>query len=172
MKNITLIGMPGSGKSTIGVLLAKCLGYRFLDTDLLLQQEAGMLLPELLATQGLDRFLALEEQVILGVRPRETVVATGGSVVYGRKAMEHLRSQGTVVYLQIPLEEIQRRVSNIATRGIAAAPGRSLGDLYQEREPLYREHADLVYAWRQESLEESVARILELLGAPCGQRRP
>ena len=143
MDNIILIGMPGAGKSTIGVILAKTLGYDFLDSDLVICRETGKTLQEILDGDGLDAFLRLEENIACGLRLQKTVLATGGSVPMSRRAMEHLKQQGTVIYLQVALEELRRRLSNIKTRGIAFGPGESLDTLYAKRIPIYESWADL-----------------------------
>ena len=141
--NIILIGMPGAGKSTIGVILAKTLGMDFLDSDLAICRRRGTTLQQILDTEGLENFLDLEEDVILGLRPESTVLATGGSVPMRPRAMEHLKPQGTVIYLEVPLEELRTRLSNIRTRGIAFGPGETLDALYAKRTPIYEKWADL-----------------------------
>lgn len=123
MDNVTLIGMPGSGKSTVGVLLAKLLGYRFVDVDLLIQEREGALLQEILDTRGTQSFLDAEEAAVRGLDCRRTVIAPGGSAVCREGAALHLRGLGPVVYLQVPLEELTRRIRNLSTRGIAMEPG-------------------------------------------------
>ncbi|MCQ2514846.1 MAG: shikimate kinase [Ruminococcus sp.] len=143
MKNIILIGMPGSGKSTLGVLLAKAVGYSFIDTDLIISRKANMPLQQILDTDGLDSFLKLEEQVGEELECTHTVVATGGSMVFGEKAMKNLRKNGIVIYIKVPIEEIKRRVTNIRTRGIAFHKGDTLDDVYKERTPLYEKYADI-----------------------------
>lgn len=164
-KNITLIGMPGSGKSTVGVLLAKTLGYRFLDADLLIQQREGALLQDILDQRGVEGFLDVEEDVIRSLDCTGTVIAPGGSAVCREGAARRLKELGLVVYLHVPLAELERRISNITTRGIAMAPGQTLADVYAVREPLYRKYADLtVDVTGQNTLEETVAAVLEQLG--------
>lgn len=143
MKNIILIGMPGSGKSTLGVLLAKAVGYSFIDTDLIISRKANMPLQQILDTDGLDSFLKLEEQVGEELECTHTVVATGGSMVFGEKAMKNLRKNGIVIYIKVPIEEIKRRVTNIRTRGIAFHKGDTLDDVYKERTPLYEKYANI-----------------------------
>ena len=164
-KNITLIGMPGSGKSTVGVLLAKTLGYRFLDADLLIQQREGALLQDILDQRGVEGFLDVEEDVIRSLDCTGTIIAPGGSAVCREGAARRLKELGLVVYLHVPLAELERRISNITTRGIAMAPGQTLADVYAIREPLYRKYADLtVDVTGQNTLEETVAAVLEQLG--------
>ncbi|WP_335342121.1 shikimate kinase [Pseudoflavonifractor phocaeensis] len=162
--NITLIGMPGSGKSTVGVLLAKTLGYRFLDTDLLIQQREEALLQDILDKLGVEGFLDVEEAAIAGLDCEDTVVAPGGSAVCRAGAIGRLKELGKVVYLHVPLAELERRVSNITTRGIAMEPGQTLADVYAIREPLYRKYADLtVDVMEKSSLEETVAAVVACL---------
>jgi len=141
--NIVLIGMPGSGKSTVGVLLAKALGYDFLDVDLVIQQREGQLLQDILDQHGLEHFLQVEEDAVCSVQCSRTVIAPGGSVVCRARGMEHLRSLGPVVYLRVPMEELHRRITNLASRGIAMAPGETLSDVMEFRAPLYEAYADL-----------------------------
>ncbi len=141
--NITLIGMPASGKSTVGVLLAKRLGYRFIDSDLLIQEQEGCLLKEIIASRGLQGFLEVENQVNRDIAGGRAVIAPGGSVVYCREAMEHLSSIGTIVYLKLSYEELTLRLSNLTDRGVALRPGMTLRDLYEERVPLYEKYADI-----------------------------
>ena len=143
MDNVTLIGMPGSGKSTVGVLLAKLLGYRFVDVDLLIQEREGALLQEILDERGTQSFLDAEEAAVRSLDCRRTVIAPGGSAVCRERAALHLRGLGPVVYLQVPLEELTRRIRNLSTRGIAMEPGQTLADVMAFREPLYLKYADL-----------------------------
>ena len=163
MDNIILIGMPGAGKSTVGVLLAKTLGYAFLDTDLVIQQREGALLQPLVDSLGVEAFLDVEADAICSVECRGTVIAPGGSAVCRERAMSHLRALGRIVYLHLPLEELERRLSNIITRGIAMAPGETLADLFAYRAPLYRNYADLTVDVGRQSLEETVALVLRAL---------
>ncbi len=143
MDNIILIGMPGCGKSTVGVLLAKRLGYRYIDVDLLIQEAAGKRLFEILRDDGSDRFAALENRIGASIDTTRTVIATGGSMVYGKEAMTHLKAIGRVVYLRVPLKELERRVANFDTRGILMREGQTLADIYDERTPLYAQYADI-----------------------------
>lgn len=163
MDNIVLIGMPGAGKSTVGVLLAKTLGYAFLDTDLVIQEREGRLLQDLVDELGVEAFLDREAAAICSVDCDRTVIATGGSVVCRDGAMEHLRELGRIVYLQLPLEELERRLHNISTRGIAMAPGETLAHIYDYRAPLYRKYADLTVAVGRQTLEETVEQVLHAL---------
>jgi shikimate kinase len=142
-RGIILIGMPGSGKSTVGVLLAKALSRPFIDTDLIVQAVQGKRLQDLIDSKGLDAFLAMEETCIAGIRVGEAVVSTGGSVPLRERAMHFLKKEGIVVHLELPLDELRRRITNMDSRGIALAPGQSFDELYDERMPLYKKYADL-----------------------------
>ena len=141
--NIVLIGMPGVGKSTIGVVLAKVLGYQFVDADLLIQEAEGKLLSELIEEHGTDGFIEIENRVNSQIQTHRSVIATGGSVVYGKEAMEHLKSIGTVVYLKQNLRVLQRRLRNLKGRGVVLKEGQTLVDLYKERTVLYEKYADI-----------------------------
>jgi shikimate kinase len=164
-ENIILIGMPGAGKSSIGVLLAKRLGYQFVDTDLLIQGEAHSRLQQVIAQHGLAAFKELEERVVCRMTPRRTVVATGGSVVYSEPAMSHLRQLGRLVYLELPLGELQRRIRNMDSRGLVIDPEETFADLYNRRTPLYRQYAELTIPCGERSQEEIAATIESAL---CG----
>lgn len=157
--NIVLIGMPGAGKSTVGVVLAKRLGMRFLDSDILIQEQAGKLLHEIIEERGLNGFLLLEEDVNAGIQTEGSVIATGGSVVYGRKAMTHLKSIGTVVYLKLSYETICDRLGDLNERGVALKEGQTLEDLYRERTPLYMQYADVVVDCEKRNIREIVEWI-------------
>ena len=160
MDNLILIGMPGSGKSTVGVLLAKALGFSFLDTDLLIQQREGALLQDILDSLGVEAFLDLEGEALAGLDCARTVIAPGGSAVCRERGMARLKALGKVVYLHVPLAELERRVDNITTRGIAMAPGETLAHVFAQREPLYRKYADLtVDVEAGQSLEDTVAAV-------------
>lgn len=163
MDNITLIGMPGAGKSTVGVLLAKTLGYGFVDTDLVLQQREGELLQTLVDRLGQEGFYAAEEAAIRQLDCHQTVIAPGGSAVCEPQAMARLKELGPVVYLELPVEELERRLGNISTRGIVMAPGQTLADLLAQRAPLYQRYADLTVSVAGQTLEESVAAVLRAL---------
>ena len=163
MDNIILIGMPGSGKSTVGVLLAKALGFDFIDTDLTLQQREGALLQEILNERGTDAFLDLEQGAICSVTCDRSVISPGGSCVCRELSMTHLRSLGRVVYLDLPLDELEARLNDISTRGIAMEPGQTLKDLYDRRIPLYRRWADVTVDCAGQTLEETVAAVMRVL---------
>lgn len=163
MENIVLIGMPGAGKSTVGVLLAKTLGYAFLDTDLVIQEREGRLLQALVDELGTEAFLDTEADAICSVECERTVIAPGGSAVCRERSMDHLKGLGRIVYLHVPFEELERRLHNISTRGIAMAPGETLADLFAYRAPLYRRYADLTVDVGSQTLEETVGQVLKAL---------
>ena len=165
MDNIVLIGMPGSGKSTVGVVLAKALGLRFLDVDLLIQEREGALLQELIDRCGVERFLDLERDAILSIDCRNTVVAPGGSCVCREESIAHMRELGTVVYLKLPLEDVAGRIRNLSSRGIALSPGQTLADVYQYRAPLYEKCAHIAVPAGGQSLAETVQTVKEALAA-------
>lgn len=142
MKNIILIGMPGAGKSTVGVILAKALGYDFLDTDLLLSRKIGQTLQDFLNTYGIKRFLKAEEDAALSTNCHGTIIATGGSMVLSKTAMIHLKKDAVTVFLDVPLFELRRRLRNMKTRGIVIGKDQTIDDIYQERLPLYQKYAD------------------------------
>ncbi len=141
--NIILIGMPGCGKSTIGVLLAKNLAYGFLDSDLVIQEQSGRKLQDMIDEMGPEAFSAFEDAVNATLIPHNTVIATGGSAVYGTRAMEHFKQIGTVVYLKASYETIEKRIRNFATRGIVIPEGQTFRDVYNERTALYEKYADI-----------------------------
>lgn len=157
--NIVLIGMPGCGKSTVGVLLAKALGMAFIDTDVVLQAKEGRKLQQMIDDIGVDAFLKKEEEAILSLSCENTVVATGGSVVYGERAMKRLHQGGTVVYMRLPYAQIARRLGNLATRGVTLRAGQTLLDLYNERVPLYEAQADIVFDASDGEIEQTVAAL-------------
>jgi shikimate kinase len=165
MKNIVLIGMPGAGKSMAGVILAKALGMNFTDADIAIQERAGKLLQEIIDHDGPEAFLKAEEETILSLHCANTVIATGGSVVFGSRAMEHLKSGGVIVYLKISFEEMARRLTNITTRGIVLVPGQSLRALYDQRVPLYEKYADITIDADRENFETLVWDLVKELGS-------
>lgn len=160
--NIILIGMPGVGKSTVGVVLAKKLGYSFVDADLVIQSREGKLLHEIIAEQGVEGFWRTEEAVGESIDGRRTVIATGGSAVYGERAMAHYRQIGTVVYLHLPLEGIRERLGDLTERGVTLKAGQDLDSLYAERWPLYEKYADITVDCEGLSIREIVKKIVEI----------
>lgn len=160
--NIILIGMPGAGKSTVGVVLAKKLGYSFVDADLVIQSWEGKLLHEIIAERGVEGFWMLEETVGESIEAERTVIATGGSAVYGGNAMAHYRQIGTVVYLSLPLEEIRERLGDLTERGVTLKAGQDLDNLYAERQPLYERYADVTVDCEGLSIREIVEKIAAL----------
>ena len=167
MQNIILTGMPGAGKSTTGVILAKTLRMNFVDTDLVVQERAGRRLQEIIDAEGTTGFLAAEEEAVLSLRVKNAVIATGGSVVLSGRAMEHLKEDGVVVYLEISCAEMERRLRNITARGIVLPEGRGLRDMYDERVPLYRTYADITVrstGWDFEAVVGKIVRELQVSG--------
>lgn len=162
--NIVLIGMPGCGKSTVGVFLAKIVGYSFIDSDLLIQSREGKKLCEIIDEKGIDAFNQIENEVNASIEAKNTVIATGGSVIYGKEAMEHLRKIGTVVYLYVTPEELTARIDNFATRGISIRKGQSFEQLYNERAPLYEKYCDIKIDCTKASLSKNAFQIAEKLG--------
>lgn len=158
--NVVLIGMPGCGKSTCGVLAAKALCRAFVDTDLMIQAEEGMKLQEIIETKGNDYFAAAEDRVLSGVTCQNTVIATGGSAVYYDKAMKHLGSIGLIVYLKISYSEMMSRIHNMKTRGILLAPGETMEALFRRREDLYLKYADVVIDCDNNGVEDTVLKIV------------
>lgn len=164
MKNVILIGMPGAGKSTVGVVLAKRLGYTFLDSDLVIQQKYGKLLHELIREHGVEGFWKIENDVNAGLNCDRTVIATGGSAIYGAEAMEHLRSIGTVVYLRLTLSQIEERLGDLTERGVTLREGQDLKALYEERTPLYEKYAHVIIDCDGQKVRELVTRIEREIG--------
>ena len=162
--NIVLIGMPGAGKSTVGVVLAKNIGYRFVDSDLIIQEETGKLLHEIITEKGLDGFIQVENDVNKNLQVNRSVIATGGSVIYGAEAMEHLKEIGTVVYLKLSCEAIRKRLGDLKKRGVAPKDGQTLESLYAERIPLYEKYADLTISCGGKRIRTIVAELTGKLG--------
>lgn len=163
MRSIVLIGMPGAGKSTVGVLLAKRLALGFIDTDLLIQEIEGKTLQDIVDGEGYEVLRDVEEKVLCALEARHAVIATGGSAVYSERAMAHLRQLGDLVYLQLPLAGILARVRNLETRGLARRPGQTLEDLFHERALLYERHAQVSLNCEGLSAEETVDAICDAL---------
>ncbi|SDB21687.1 shikimate kinase [Pseudobutyrivibrio sp. YE44] len=162
-ENIVLIGMPGVGKSTLGVVLAKELGYEFVDADLLIQKREKRLLKEIIAQDGVDGFLKIENDVNANIDSTKTVIATGGSVIYGKEAMEHLKEIGTVVYLKLDYETLDSRLGSLKGRGVVLKDGQNLKSLYEERVPLYEKYADVTVDEHGLDLEATLTHVLENL---------
>jgi len=164
MRNIVLIGMPACGKSVTGVVLAKILKMKFIDTDLLIQEEAGKGLQNIISEDGIDAFKALEEKVLKGLNAENAVISTGGSAIYYDEAMQHLKENGVVVYIKANLKTVKSRLRNIKTRGVAMGKGQTLDDLYKQRVPLYEKYADItVITNNKRNMEDTVADIMAQL---------
>ena len=161
--NIILIGMPGVGKSTVGVILAKVLGYQFIDADLLIQEQEKKLLHEIIEEQGTEGFIQIENRVNSGIEAHNTIIATGGSVVYGKEAMDHLKSIGTVVYLHVSFGSLEKRLADIKGRGVVLKKGQDLRALYEERTPLYEYYADVHVEEEGLNVEETVEELIKNL---------
>jgi shikimate kinase len=157
--NIILIGMPGAGKSTVGVLLAKRLGYNFVDTDLLLQSQQECRLQQIIAKEGLEAFKSLEARVLIELATTHSVVATGGSAVYSERAMASLKMLGQLVFIDIPLEELLGRVNDMDSRGLVIGPDETYENLYKERQPLYKEYAEVTISGGGLTVEAVAAEI-------------
>ncbi len=161
--NIVLVGMPGAGKSTLGVLLAKTLGKNFIDTDLIIQHRENRLLQDIIDNDGVDEFLRIEEEVLCSLRLENSVIATGGSAVYSDKAMNYLKKDAKVVYISVDFDELKRRLTNITTRGIAVKRGTTLEDMFNERRVLYEKYCDVKIDCTKEDIEKSVEKIANSL---------
>ena len=161
--NIVLIGMPASGKSTVGVILAKILGYSFVDADIVIQKKEGRKLAEIIETEGIDGFIDIENKVNSEIEVEKTVVSTGGSAVYGKEAMDHYKNIGKVVYLKVSMDVLTKRLKNAKQRGVVMREGQSLVSLYNERVPLYEKYADIVIDEGDKTMEEVVADLLAAL---------
>lgn len=165
MSNIILIGMPGVGKSTVGVVLAKRMGYRFVDSDLAIQEQTGKLLHQMISENGTDGFLAIEDRINASLKADNTVIATGGSAVYGETAMTHFRDIGRIVYLSLPFEELKERLGDLSERGVVLKPGQDLQGLLEERTPLYERYQEIEIDCSQKQIREIVEEIVEKLSA-------
>ena len=161
--NIVLIGMPGVGKSTVGVILAKVLGYQFVDADLVIQQQEGKLLCEIIEEVGTEGFIEVENRINASLNVTHSIIATGGSVVYGKEAMEHLQSIGRVVYLKVSYETLEKRLADIKGRGVVLKEGQDLKALFEERSPLYKKYADIEISEGTLGVEQTVEKIIENL---------
>ncbi len=163
MKNIILIGMPGAGKSTVGVILAKTIGMNFIDTDLIIQERYNTLLQDMINNEGIDSFLRKEEESILSLECNNSVIATGGSVVYSPVSMEHLKKLGKIIYLKLTCEEVVSRINNIKTRGIVIEKGQQLSDVFVQRTPLYEKYCDVIVNCSGVDIESIVERIKNVI---------
>lgn len=162
-ENIVLIGMPGVGKSTVGVILAKVLGYQFIDADLVIQKRENRLLHEIISEEGLDGFLKAEENanVYIAQNEEKSIVATGGSVVYCEKAMQELKKTGRVIYLELEYDQLKKRLGNLKGRGVVLKDGQDLRGLYEERIPLYEKYADLTVNEKNLDVEQTLQKIVD-----------
>lgn len=163
MDNIILIGMPGCGKSTVGVVLAKQLGYGFIDCDIVLQEHEGKRLHEVLESVGAWGFNKIEDDINASIHVNKTVIATGGSAIYGEKAMKHFAASGTIVFMKMSLHQILDRVGDLKKRGVSMTNGKSLEELYRERLPLYEKYADVIVNIDGMSISESAEAIQDVL---------
>ncbi len=161
--SVTLIGMPSCGKSTLGVLLAKKLGYRFIDSDLLIQERESRLLHDIIEQEGIDGFLKIENEVNCGITEKNAVVSTGGSAVYGKEAMAHLASLGKIVYLKISLDTMLERLGDYVHRGVVLPEGYTLSDMYEERSALYEKYADVTVCVDKGDMSANIERICNKL---------
>lgn len=159
--NVVLIGMPGCGKSTVGVVLAKNMGFQFMDSDICIQEQENSLLHEIIAREGMDGFLAIENRVNVSLDVENHVIATGGSAIYGTEAMEHLSEIGIIVYLKLPYEEIKERLGDLIERGVTFREGQTLLDLYEERIPLYEKYADIIMDCNGKAIREIVHELAD-----------
>ncbi len=164
-RNLVLIGMPGVGKSTVGVLLAKALSRSFIDTDVYIQAQESRRLQDIIDTEGVDYFRDLEARYVLSLECRGHVIATGGSVVYSAPAMRHLRKSGLVVYMDLPMRPLIQRLTNLDSRGVVMAPGQTIASLFCERRPLYERYAHLQVECAGLTHEQTVAKIVKAIGA-------
>ena len=161
--NLVLIGMPGAGKSTVGVVLAKKLGYYFMDSDLVIQEREQRLLHEIIAQEGLQGFLEIENRINASLNAEHSIIATGGSVIYGTEAMAHFKQIGTVIYLKLSYEAIENRLGDLRERGVARKEHQTLAQLYAERTPLYEQYADIIIDCEELVLREVVEQIIQKL---------
>ena len=161
--NIILVGMPTSGKSTVGVIVAKILGYNFVDADIVIQKKDGRRLSEIIEQEGVEGFIDIENKINSGIEVEKTVIATGGSVIYGAEAMEHYKNIGRVVYLKVGMEVLTKRLKNVKQRGVVMRPGQSLIALYNERSVLYEKYADITIDEKDNTMEEVVADLIAAL---------
>ena len=161
--NIVLVGMPTSGKSTVGVILAKLLGMDFIDSDLIIQKKTGKKLSEIIEDEGLDGFIDIENKICCGIKAENTVIATGGSVIYGEEAMKHFRESGRVVYLEIDYDTLEQRLHHTKQRGVVLREGQTKKELFDERVVLYKKYADICLSEEGMGIEETVQKLGDLL---------
>ena len=161
--NIILVGMPTSGKSTVGVILAKILGYNFVDADIVIQKKDGRRLSEIIEQEGVDGFIDIENRINSGIETERTVIATGGSVVYGTEAMQHYKNIGRIVYLKVGMDVLTKRLKDVKQRGVVMRPGQSLISLYNERSVLYEKYADITIDEKNNTMEEVVTDLVAAL---------
>lgn len=167
-RNITLVGMPASGKSTVGVLLAKRLGFSFVDVDIVIQEREKRLLKEIIAQEGMDGFMAVENRINASLDVDRSVIAPGGSVIYGNEAMEHLKEISTIVYLKLSYEDVKARLGNLVDRGVVLKKGMTLLDLYQERVPYYEKYADITVDETGQTAGQTVDYLRKLMEQRLG----
>lgn len=163
-RNIVLIGMPGVGKSTIGVILAKIMGYKFVDTDIIIQEQEGRLLKDIIEEKGVDGFIEIENSINMNLNVKESVIATGGSAVYGSQAMENFKETSVIVYLKLDYDTLNSRLNDIKGRGVVLREGQTLSDIYNERTALYEKYADVIIDEMGLNAEKTIQTILEVLG--------
>lgn len=163
-RNIILIGMPGAGKSSVGVILAKVLGYEFIDTDLVIQHREKRLLREIIADEGNEGFLAIENEVNATLEADKSVIAPGGSAIYGKEAMEHFKEIGTIVYLKLSYEDLVKRLGNLKGRGVVLKEGQTLKDLYDERSKLYEQYAEITVDESGRDIQGTILALREQIG--------
>ena len=162
-KNIVFVGMPASGKSTVGVIVAKVMGMNFIDSDIVIQQSENAKLNELIEEYGIDDFLKREEQALLSINVDNTVIATGGSAIYSDAGMKHLSNNATIIYLKVSLDNLKDRLTDLKARGVVIRPGESIEQMYATRSVLYEKYADIIVEEKGTSIEDTVCLVMEQL---------
>lgn len=162
-KNIVFVGMPASGKSTVGVIVAKVMGMNFIDSDIVIQQRENDKLNELIEEYGIDDFLKREEQALLSINVDNTVIATGGSAIYSDAGMKHLSNNATIIYLKVSLDNLKDRLTDLKARGVVIRPGESIEQMYTTRSVLYEKYADIIVEEKGTSIEDTVCLVMEQL---------
>ncbi len=162
-KNIVFVGMPASGKSTVGVIVAKVMGMNFIDSDIVIQQRENAILNELIEEYGIDDFLKREEQALLSINVDNTVIATGGSAIYSDAGMKHLSNNATIIYLKVSLDNLKDRLTDLKARGVVIRPGESIEQMYATRSVLYEKYADIIVEEKGTSIEDTVCLVMEQL---------